>query len=544
MKNKNIKLIIPSVLAIIGSIAISTGTTYSLFTSESTNNITISSGKVDVTSTLSNLKTSSKESENGDYVEQSNGSFYLGGSASISSDGASLNINNIAPGDKVEFDIKIENKGNISTQYQYSYSLDSDASLSAKKLLASFNVTSKIDNESDKELIGSSHKYISYSSGYSLLAIDASKTIHFTFELPIELSDSELMGVTDLKLNFKVEATQGNTSVSSEEKHTDYVSYSVNDVSSFTNALTTNTNEVKEVTLTSDITLSSKLSSLTSDAVIDLNGKTLSSSYTEGNNKASNPLLVGSGNSEVILNNGTLETTGQYSSSAAVFGNSNIVANNVKFISSSGFGFASNGKDSRTSQGTFTNCEFKSTSGIALYLPAGDFTFNNCSINGFSVICGGSHEFNNTSFNFSFTSNIKTQKENSGYYNYYGWQDKSTTNYFTDYDAYYCLKNKISNGAVSLFDPILVIDNRSSFSELSSLKFTDCTVDYTNKTTTEYIFGLRYVDMNQTLTSGSNFTFNNTKLDFSGLSWANEAHKDGSNKDLLTSYSYFNSSSN
>lgn len=542
MKKSKTKLILPSILTIIGCIAIGTGSTYSLFTSESTNNITISSGKVNVTSIISNLSTYSKKTQDGEYEKIDDNNFYLGGKASIS--GSSLNIENIAPGDKVEFDINIKNEGNISTQYQYSYSLDSDASLSAKKLLASFNVSSKLDNDDKKELIGSTHKYISYSSGYSLLEINASKTIHFVFELPIELSDTDLMGVTDLKLNFKVEATQGNTSVSGSETHTDYVSYSVSDVSSFTNALTTNTNEVKEVTLTSDITLSNKLSSLTSDAVIDLNGKTLLSSYTEGNNKASNPLLVGSGNSEVILNNGTLETTGKYSSSAAVFGNSNIVANNVKFISSSGFGFASNGQDSRTSQGTFTNCEFKSTSGIALYLPTGDFTFNNCSINGFSVICGGSHEFTNTSFNASFTSNIKTQKETAGYYNYYGWQDKSNTNYFTDYDAYYCFKNKIPNGAVSLFDPILVIDNRSGFSELSSLKFKDCTVDYTNSTTTEYIFGLRYVDINQTLSSGSNFKFENSKLDFSGLNWANEAHKDNDGKDLLTSYNYFNSSSN
>lgn len=149
-----------------------------------------------------------------------------------------------------------------------------------------------------------------------------------------------------------------------------------------------------------------------------------------------------------------------------------------------------------------------------------------------------------TAFNASFTSNIKTQKETAGYYNYYGWQDKSNTNYFTDYDAYYCLKNNIKDSAVSLFDPILVIDNRPTYSELSSLKFTNCTVDYTNSTTTEYIFGLRYVDLNQTLTSGSNFKFENSKLDFSGLNWANEAHKDNDGKDLLTSYNYFNSSSN
>lgn len=221
MKKSKTKLILPSILTIIGCIAIGTGSTYSLFSSESTNNITISSGKVNVTSTLSNLSTYSKKTQDGEYEKIDDNNFYLGGKASIS--GSSLNIENIAPGDKVEFDINIKNKGNISTQYQYSYSLDSDASLSAKKLLASFNVSSTIDSTT-KTLIGDTNKYISYSSGYSLLEINASKTIRFVFELPIELSDTDLMGVTDLNLNFKVEATQGNRSVSSSETHTDYVS--------------------------------------------------------------------------------------------------------------------------------------------------------------------------------------------------------------------------------------------------------------------------------------------------------------------------------
>lgn len=116
---KKIRMILLSLLAIVLCVCLIVGATFAIFTSKRETNITISSGKVKVTASIGNIKTYS-------YVEQSDGSykqgpigdkyFATGGHATFANN--ELQISDIVPGDKVEFDILIANQSNVDVKYQ------------------------------------------------------------------------------------------------------------------------------------------------------------------------------------------------------------------------------------------------------------------------------------------------------------------------------------------------------------------------------------------------------------------------------------------
>ncbi len=88
------------------------GVTYAIFTSESNNNIVAGSGKVEVDASIGNIATYSFG------VEQTEGAFELGGTASYNEKANVFTIDRMAPGDAVSFDISIENKSNIDASYR------------------------------------------------------------------------------------------------------------------------------------------------------------------------------------------------------------------------------------------------------------------------------------------------------------------------------------------------------------------------------------------------------------------------------------------
>lgn len=194
MNKSKRKLIIPSLLTILGCIAIGTGSTYSLFTSSSENNITISSGKVSVTSTASLFKTYSLK--DGAVAETSTlGSFETGGTATLN--GGSLELKNIVPGDKVEFKVTIKNEATISAKYRTSFLYSDDTGL--------FNGL----NISVKEGEEVKHSTIFVDKWADLE--DGTKELTISIELP-ETAGNEYMDKS-CKLNFKVEAVQANGDV-------------------------------------------------------------------------------------------------------------------------------------------------------------------------------------------------------------------------------------------------------------------------------------------------------------------------------------------
>ena len=128
--NKKTKVsIILSALAAIGvASSVMAGGTYALFTSESKVNIAVTSGKVDITATISDLEAYSPTSidANGTIVDETNAAtndstldahvFKNGGKAAIVEN--SLKLDGMTPGDKVSFKIKLTNNSNISIKYR------------------------------------------------------------------------------------------------------------------------------------------------------------------------------------------------------------------------------------------------------------------------------------------------------------------------------------------------------------------------------------------------------------------------------------------
>lgn len=158
-----------------------------------------------------------------------------------------------------------------------------------------------------------------------------------------------------------------------------------------------------------------------------------------------------------------------------------------------------------------------------------DIEFQNTTFTGWTLIKGGSVSFDNCYFNnLDQTTNLGSNSSNLN-------KDKV----FSDFEAY-SLNKKIGDGyAVCYFDPITICKSSSSYT-LNSVKFNSCKVNTSTKTEGDIIFGLRWIDMTQTLNLESDkFTLSDTtNFDFSGLSWGTEVGTITEAKQL-TNLTYF-----
>ncbi len=124
MKKANI--IVPALLTIAACGGIIAGSTYALFTSESKVNIAVTSGKVDVVATISDLATYSGKANSltGDLTaDEANivltdeqGTFSNGGTAKIENN--ALILDKMTPGDKVTFKISVANNSTVASKYR------------------------------------------------------------------------------------------------------------------------------------------------------------------------------------------------------------------------------------------------------------------------------------------------------------------------------------------------------------------------------------------------------------------------------------------
>lgn len=110
------RFLFSSICSIVLCISLISGATFALFTSESKNNISITSGKVEMLSTVENIKTWSLEDDL-TLPGRSDGTFTQGGYVQFKDN--LLTINKIIPGDKVSFDITGQNNSNVTILYRY-----------------------------------------------------------------------------------------------------------------------------------------------------------------------------------------------------------------------------------------------------------------------------------------------------------------------------------------------------------------------------------------------------------------------------------------
>ncbi len=111
----NKKVIVSSALSLVMCASMVTGATFALFTSESKTNIAVTAGNVEVVASINDesIVTYSLGEK-----QATAGTFELGGSATYDTASNKLTLDKVAPGDKAEFNVHVENKSNITVLYR------------------------------------------------------------------------------------------------------------------------------------------------------------------------------------------------------------------------------------------------------------------------------------------------------------------------------------------------------------------------------------------------------------------------------------------
>ena len=188
------KTLLSSLLTIALCLVLIAGTTYALFTSEDKIDIAVSSANVKVNAAISNIVTSSMGVERGDKT------FENGGSAAF--DGEIFTLALMTPGDKVSFNLTVENASNVTTQYRYSFTC-----VNGDELMRALNIT--IGSTTYTELSA-------YTSNWQTLGANAEiDPLPVVIEMP-ETVGNRFQGLEAQILVF-VEAVQGNAPVTGSE---------------------------------------------------------------------------------------------------------------------------------------------------------------------------------------------------------------------------------------------------------------------------------------------------------------------------------------
>lgn len=284
-KRSKTKLILPSLLAILGCAATISGSTYSLFTSEATSNIVISSGKVALTSSISNLKGNVAVADTeGTLLDENNNKYRWGeeinatgedtktlnyndgSSVSIDSNG-DLTVSNFHPGHKFSFEISLTNSSNIDILYNLSYKLASEDD-KYKEFLSDLNISiSNLNGSNETKTLNGK---VSYTSNWIKISKDSTDSIPtITVEIEYPISKTTQHEITDCKLVFAVNGVQANGGTENEGEESK--GYSVTKVSSGDTINVTNSDDNNEVkiegtstdTYTSDITVAATNATVT-----------------------------------------------------------------------------------------------------------------------------------------------------------------------------------------------------------------------------------------------------------------------------------------
>lgn len=247
------------------------------------------------------------------------------------------------------------------------------------------------------------------------------------------------------------------------------------------------------------------------DVTLDLGGHTL----TATTGTISGSLLVGMGDTKLTLKNGTVTTDASYNGALYLSEQASVEAENVTFKSKTGFGFVTNGSSSKDTVGVFNNCTFEAGS-FAVYIPAGDFEFNNCTFNGYVRINGGNISIKDSVVNFN--TYVITMSGSNPTYNYF---DTNKDGMFDDTETRNYMVNYARGGAGCMFDAITILYGASMEASeypkpeimLSNITFNIVNQDsivssYPTKTN-----GLRVISYAADETS----TFDTSKIDFTSL---------------------------
>ena len=229
-KRQKSSIIVASLAAIAVTGSLVAGATYALFTSESKTNIAVTSGKVSVVASINSdsLVTYSGEANSltgnvtadADHIkatttlDKQNGEFLNGGTASLDANG-DLVLNEVTPGDKVDFTINVTNSSNVAVKYRTIIKCATDDGLFTG---LKFTIGNQIFS-------GRTSK-----SSWTTLTANAAvsqSTLNCTVDLPSDAGD-EYQGKS-CTISYTVEAVQGNAATSDTDENTIEV-YTVSDL--------------------------------------------------------------------------------------------------------------------------------------------------------------------------------------------------------------------------------------------------------------------------------------------------------------------------
>lgn len=223
MKKKT-KVIASAVATIALCASLSVGGTFALFTSESKVNVAISSGTVDVVAQASELALYSAQAaqdgtlvdENGfkyEYANVAGEAFTNGGTAKIT-DGNTVKLDKMTPGDKVTFKIDVTNDSDVAVQYRTLLMAKTD-----KGLFSGLNIT----------INGDTYQGWTAVSDWATLSPDQNnvESIPVEIELPIT-ADDEYQNKS-CQIEYCVEAVQGNATVENQDTENNVYVYTATD---------------------------------------------------------------------------------------------------------------------------------------------------------------------------------------------------------------------------------------------------------------------------------------------------------------------------
>lgn len=237
--------------------------------------------------------------------------------------------------------------------------------------------------------------------------------------------------------------------------------------------------EYHSVVLSSNIDLNAGILQIAKGNLeLDLNGHTLSYSGTADTEKSKNYAFAVQDGVSLYLRNGTVEIKKR--TAFAVTGNAKFVAENVTINAPiiREYAVTTNGSQSLESEIVLRNCTVNGRGAYPIYAPAGNWTLENTTVIGRSVVSGGTFTCKNCTFESTGSTEAAKYLEKTS-------QEGKTVTFIKDN----------TSGAITFGDPLLIILDRGNYQAVSA-SVSDTVFCYASGVSEENkAFGLRIVDM-------------------------------------------------
>ena len=202
MKNK---IILSSILTIMLCLSLIAGSTFAIFQAESNINISVNSGKLDITAVTSDLKAYSRDEVRtvATVDGKSVAAFANGGTATL--EGGRLDLSLITPGDRVTFLITVDVESTIAMKHNVSWKIAGD--------LAPYLTTSitRMEVQDDGSLVPSNSTVTT--DGWELWTGAEAETIVYLVEVGMDYTVGNEAQNKSASIEFMFQAVQANADV-------------------------------------------------------------------------------------------------------------------------------------------------------------------------------------------------------------------------------------------------------------------------------------------------------------------------------------------